>query len=168
MDGPKTATEWRSIIVDCMKQAGTFKECFALPVATLAKILEKRDKAEMFLEQTGGEILVEHVNQGGNVYIEQNPAVRLINDLNRDALTYMRECGITPKGLKQIAEALTLEKPEDPLDAIIRQIEEEVQEYDEDGDPIMRYSSGGKEIARKMTTEEIAEREARTGAKLRK
>ena len=168
MEAPKKAHEWQTIIEECMKAAGTHKDCFILPVKTLAAILEKRDKAEAFLEETGGEILVEHVNQGGNVYIEQNPAVRLINDLNRDALTYMRECGITPKGLKQITEKLQTEAPKDPFFDMIRRVEEMTQEYDEDGDPVERVVSGGKEIVRKMTPEEIAKRETKLDVKLRK
>lgn len=103
-----------------MRKAGTYNDCFVLPVTILSEILEKKDRAELHLQETGCEMIVEHVNQGGNVYAEQNPTVRLINDLNRDALTYMRECGITPKGLKQITEALQMEKAEDPLDKVLR------------------------------------------------
>lgn len=156
---PKTASEWQKMIEKCMKGAGTYREHFILPVKTLAAILEKRDKAEAFLEETGGEILVEHVNQGGNVYIEQNPAVRLINDLNRDALTYMRECGITPKGLKQICDAVQKEEKEDPLTQLIASIERSTIDYDEDGDPVTVYTTMDDkgnvvERFRKMTEEE--------------
>lgn len=172
MEEPRTAKQWQTIIEACMKGAGTYREHFILPVKTLAAILEKRDKAEKFLEDNGGEILVEHVNQGGNIYIEQNPAVRLINDLNRDALTYMRECGITPKGLKQITEAIQKEEPEDPLLKAIREIGESMVEYDEDGDPCTidtKFENGEMvETRRKMTPEEIKKLENMTGAHIQK
>lgn len=79
-------------------------------IATLADILEKRDKAQKLFESSGGNILVKHTNKAGATNIEQNPCLRLINDLNRDALAYWRELGLTPKGLKAINDNIGKEK----------------------------------------------------------
>ena len=128
---PKTAKEWRVLIEKCMQLAGTYSECFELPLRTLSEILEKREKAEAEWMAAGGQMTVEHVNQGGQVYIEQNPAVRLINDLNRDALTYMRECGITPKGLKQIKEAPLKAPEKDPLMEILNKLDADLNQPEE-------------------------------------
>lgn len=77
-------------------------ECFDHVIETLASILEERDQAEQAFQKTGGSVIIKHTNKGGATNLEQNPALRLMNDLNRDALTYWRELGLTPKGLKAI------------------------------------------------------------------
>ena len=105
-----TQAEWKRRIVRDMKEAGTYQKCFAATVDTLAGILEKRDKAQEMFEASGGNILVKHTNKGGATNIEQNPALRLINDLNRDALAYWRDLGLTPAGLKRINES-AVKKP---------------------------------------------------------
>lgn len=87
------------------KLAGTYRPWFDDVIATLADILERRDLAQKMFEQSGKNILVKHTNKAGATNIEQNPTLRMINDLNRDALAYWRDLGLTPAGLKKIDEA---------------------------------------------------------------
>ena len=102
--GDMTKAEWKNIITECAKQAGTYRLFFDSVINTLAAILERRDAAEAEFEAGGGEVVVEHTNKAGATNIEQNPILRLINDLNRDALAYWRDLGLTPAGLKRINE----------------------------------------------------------------
>lgn len=95
---------WRKKIRQAAEAAGTYQPCFDSLIDTLAGILEKRDNAEETFIRTGGNVLVQHTNKGGNTNIVQNPALRLVNDLNRDALAYWRDLGLTPAGLKRIDE----------------------------------------------------------------
>lgn len=99
------AEEWRSRIVAAMKDAGTYRGYFGPVIDTLAGILQRRDETEELFVATGSNVLVKHTNKAGATNIEQNPALRLINDLNRDALAYWRDLGLTPAGLKRINEA---------------------------------------------------------------
>lgn len=85
-----------------MKDAGTYQKYFDSVVGTLAGILERRDKAEALFVASGENVLVKHTNKGGATNIEQNPVLRLINDLNRDALAYWRDLGLTPAGYKRL------------------------------------------------------------------
>lgn len=119
----KTAKQWKTDIVKCMKVTGTYNECFRIAIDTLSQILEKRDKVEEEFQASGQGMTVEHTNKAGALNIEQNPLIRMINDLNRDALTYMRECGITPKGLKMINDKALDAKKIDPFEELIRKIE---------------------------------------------
>lgn len=93
---------WKKKIVESCEQAGTFRPYFLPVIETLAGILERRDDAVKMFEETGGNVLVKHTNKGGATNIEQNPALRLVNDLNRDALAYWRDLGLTPAGLRKI------------------------------------------------------------------
>ena len=97
-----TQSEWFEVIKSHTVAAGTYQTYFEPVIETLAGILEKRDLALNEFNKTGGKVLVKHTNKGGNVNIEQNPALRLVNDLNRDALTYWRDLGLTPAGLRKL------------------------------------------------------------------
>lgn len=98
------AEQWISKIKDACKEVGTYQSSFDIPISTLADILQKRDETEQQFKDEGRKYILEHTNAAGATNTEQNPLIRLINDLNRDALTYFRDLGLTPKGLKAINE----------------------------------------------------------------
>lgn len=95
---------WKRKVKAACESAGTYQPCFDSVIDTLASILERRDEAEATFVKTGGNVIVTHTNKGGNTNIVQNPCLRLVNDLNRDALAYWRDLGLTPAGLKRIDE----------------------------------------------------------------
>lgn len=109
------AKKWISKIKRDTKRAGTYKPYFDEVIKTLAMILEERDQAREAFEENGGRVIIEHTNKAGATNHEQNPALRLLNDLNRDALTYWRDLGLTPKGLKVINEQALQEQKADAL-----------------------------------------------------
>ena len=99
----KRAT-WKKRIKEACETAGTYRPFFDMVIDALAGILERRDLAIAEFENDGGNVLITHVNQAGEPNLVQNPALRLINDLNRDALQYWRDLGLTPAGLRRINE----------------------------------------------------------------
>jgi phage terminase small subunit len=103
--GSVEKSEWVTRITASCRAAGTYREWFTDVIDTLAAILERRDEAEVLFDEQGGEVLIEHTNKAGATNFEQNPILRMINDLNRDALAYWRDLGLTPAGLKKIDEA---------------------------------------------------------------
>lgn len=100
---------WKNRIKRACVAVGTYQKPFDSVIETLAEILERRDRALEEFEEDG-ELIIEHTNKGGSTNREQNPLIRLINDLNRDALTYWRDLGLTPAGLKRINDAAALKK----------------------------------------------------------
>ena len=98
------ASTWQRRIKTACEQAGTYRPYFDSVIITLAGILERRDIALKQFEESGGQVMVTHINKGGAENLEQNPALRAINDMNRDALAYWRDLGLTPAGLKRINE----------------------------------------------------------------
>jgi phage terminase small subunit len=117
------AKKWKSLIVKNCKAVGTYQKAFEPVIATLADILEKRDEAQEFYVTAGKQIIVEHTNKGGSTNLEQNPVVRLINDLNRDALQYWRELGLTPSGLRKINEESLKQDKRSALDKVLESLE---------------------------------------------
>lgn len=118
-----TKEEWKTSIVDAAVAAGTYQEYFDAVIDTLAGILDKRDKAQALFEASGENVLIKHTNKGGATNIEQNPVLRLINDLNRDALAYWRDLGLTPAGYKRLnVEAAQAKNKPDGLEKILSKL----------------------------------------------
>ena len=101
---PMTKKRWRDHITQCCKDAGTYKPYFDDVIDTLAEILYKRDRVQAAFRKMGGDVLVEHTNKGGNKNLELHPALKTVNDLNRDALSYWRDLGLTPAALRKLNE----------------------------------------------------------------
>jgi len=117
-----TAAEWKKRITRDVKAAGTYQKYFGSVIDTLSGILARRDDAEALFIAAGGNILVKHTNKGGATNIEQNPALRLINDLNRDALAYWRDLGLTPAGYKRLNLEAAQTKSNDGFEKILSQL----------------------------------------------
>ena len=98
---------WKAKIKQSCIDAGTYRPFFDNIIDELAGILERRDMADEAFIKTGGNVIVKHTNKNGSTNLEQNPALRLVNDLNRDALTYWKELGLTPAGFKRLGEQVT-------------------------------------------------------------
>ena len=95
---------WKAKIKQSCIDAGTYRPFFDNIIDELAGILERRDMADETFIKTGGNVIVKHTNKNGSTNLEQNPTLRLVNDLNRDALTYWKELGLTPAGFKRLGE----------------------------------------------------------------
>ena len=108
--------------MEACKEAGTYRPFFDDVIETLGDILSRRDEArEMFVE-SGGNVLVNHTNKAGATNVEQNPCLRLINDLNRDALAYWRDLGLTPAGYKRLNLEAAQAKSNDGFEKILSQL----------------------------------------------
>lgn len=116
------AKKWRKRIKDDTQAVGTYRPAFDSVIETLADILARRDQIREAFEESGEPPVVEHTNKGGSTNLEQNPAIRLINDLNRDALAYWRDLGLTPAGLKRIDEKAMQKKKGNALAEALREL----------------------------------------------
>lgn len=81
-----------------------YKGFFDYAIDTLAGILEKRDDAAQILDGEGEELIVDRTNRDGQTSRVKNPAFAVWDDLNKSALMYWRDLGLTPAGLKKINE----------------------------------------------------------------
>lgn len=99
------ASQWKKKIVKCCKEAGTYRKCFDMAIDNLADAMEKRDNAQAEFVRTGSRIVIPHTNKNGSTNLEQNPILRMINDLDAKIRDLWRELGLTPSSLKRINEA---------------------------------------------------------------
>lgn len=111
-----TEKQWKSRIVKACKAAGTYQKYFTTIIETLAAIMCRRDAVAEAFEEAGAEPLVEFTNKNGATNLIKNPMLTLINDLDRDALAYWRDLGLTPAGLKKINEHAVKNSKKNPLE----------------------------------------------------
>lgn len=104
---------WKTRIRKACMQAGTYKKFFDYTIDTLAGILEKRDEAAEILNNEEEELIVEQTNKGGFTNKVKNPAFSVWDDLNKSALVYWRDLGLTPAGLKKINEEVFVKAKEE-------------------------------------------------------
>lgn len=113
---------WKKRIIESCLSVGTYRPAFDDVIDTLAWILETRDDAIAEYEDSGKVPTVEHTNRSGITNVEQNPVLRLINDLNRDALTHFRDLGLTAAGLKKIDENALKQKKTSSLAKVLSEL----------------------------------------------
>ena len=56
-------------------------------------------------EESGRNPVVLHTNKSGNTNIVKNPALVVVDNLNKTALEYWKELGLTPASLRRINES---------------------------------------------------------------
>ena len=114
--------DWQKRIKESCEAAGTYRPFFDEVISPLAGILERRDEALRQFEVSGGHVIIAHTNKAGATNLEQNPARRAINDMNRDALAYWPDLGLTPAGLKKIDEKALKEQKKAGLSELLKGI----------------------------------------------
>lgn len=119
------ANYWKKKIEEQCTEAGTMRKSFVPTMDALAQILERRDIIyKQFLDE-GAQVVIEKTSDRGAKNMTQNPLFVAWKDLNTQALTYWRELGCTPKGLKQISEdnLKTTGKNKQTLSDILRELD---------------------------------------------
>lgn len=95
---------WKTRIKKACKDAGTYKPYFDYIIDTLSGILARRDEAAEILEAEDEPLIVEQTNKAGFTNQVKNPAYSVWDEMNKTALSYWRDLGLTPAGLKKINE----------------------------------------------------------------
>lgn len=97
-----TKSKWKNLILTQMTALGVQKDAYDSTVETLAAILEQRDKTFKEFLESGGKSVISYTNKGGSTNMTKNPLLVLWDDLNKSALAYWRELGLTPSSYKKM------------------------------------------------------------------
>lgn len=89
----------------------------------LAGILERRDAAVAEYDRDPRPV-IEYTNKAEATNIVKNPLLMLIDDMNRDALAYWRDLGLTPAGLRKINEQALKESAETKANGLLDRLME--------------------------------------------
>ena len=115
-------TAWKNRIISATKAVGTYRDAFLPMIDTLANILAERDKIYQEYVETGAKPVVEHTNKNGSTNRTKNPLLVSWGDMNTSALSYWRDLGLTPAGLKKIDESAIKGKKVSALGDILRDL----------------------------------------------
>ena len=99
-----TKLKWKRKIIEQCQAVGTYREPFLPVIETLAATLEQRDKTRKEFDESGAQSVVAYTNKFGATNYSKNPLLVLWDELNKSALAYWRDLGLTPAGLKKIDE----------------------------------------------------------------
>ena len=114
------AKKWKSVIKRKMTEVGTYKPAFDKTIETLATILEHRDDIYTVFLAEGGFYIVEKISDRGARNAGKNPLFVMWTELNAQALSYWRDLGLTPAGLKRIDEnAVKISGNKDTFESIL-------------------------------------------------
>ena len=116
------AAQWKRKLIQQCKDADTYQEYFQGAISTLASLLERRDEAYAEFVAYGCRTMVERVSDRGAVNQVVNPLLKLWQELNRDALAYWRDLGLTPAGYKRLNLEAAQTKSNDGFEKILSQL----------------------------------------------
>ena len=94
--------DWRREIIKKCESIGTYRKEYLPIINTLADIMEERDRVRTRYRSEGAEVLVEKKSDRGAVNKVKNPLLTAWEDLDRIALAYWRDLGLTPAGFKKL------------------------------------------------------------------
>lgn len=94
--------QWYKKIVKACKSAGTYEKYFETVIDTLSGIMEDRDITEKLYRESGSQPVIVEINKAGAEYYTKNPCLTVLQDLNKSALSYWRDLGLTPAGYKKL------------------------------------------------------------------
>lgn len=118
-----TKAKWKDLIIDQMTALGVQNDSYNSAVETLASILEQRDKTYKEFKKSGGLSVIQYTNKGGSTNMTKNPLLVLWDDLNKSALSYWRELGLTPSSYKKMTGSTMKEEKQGALVAALAGIE---------------------------------------------
>ena len=117
-----TETGWKKRLNRDCKALGTYKSEFDTVIETLSKILAQRDATfEQFIDE-GGHILILKISDRGAENRVKNPLLGIWKELNDQAIVYLRELGLSPKGYKAITDEILKEKKTDALTQALKEL----------------------------------------------
>ncbi len=95
-------SRWKTKIKKACVSMGTYNDNMDSSIDALAKVLEIRDAAIMQFDNDGKKPVIEKTNNKGFSNLEKHPSISIINEYSMTALSYFRELGLTPKGIKAV------------------------------------------------------------------
>ena len=115
----KLEKRYKRQIVRKMKSIGTYNASFMYTINVLAKVLADYEATTERFERTGGHMVIKHTNKSGATNIVKNPLYQAIEKLRDDIITYSRELGLTPAGLKRINKDGAQPDKQSPLERVL-------------------------------------------------
>ena len=96
-----TKSKYKNLILEQLLALKIYESSYDHVIESLAAILEQRDKTFREFKKSGGESVIKYTNKGGSTNMTKNPLLGMWDELNKTALAYWRELGLTPSSYKK-------------------------------------------------------------------
>lgn len=97
-----TKAKYKNLIQRQLSALGIEGKNYDSVIDSLALILVQRDETRKEFEESGGKSVIEYTNKGGSTNMTKNPILVIWDELNKTALAYWRELGLTPSSYKKL------------------------------------------------------------------
>ena len=97
-----TKAKYKNLIQKQLSALGIEGKSYDSVIDSLALILVQRDETRKEFEESGGKSVIEYTNKGGSTNMTKNPILVIWDELNKTALAYWRELGLTPSSYKKL------------------------------------------------------------------
>lgn len=114
--------DYKKNIINKMKEVNTYNKSFEHAINVLARTLSDYERTIDKFEDLGGSMVIKHTNKNGSTNIVKNPLYQAIEKLRDDILSYSKELGLTPAGLKRINDKGLGDEKESTLAKALRQL----------------------------------------------
>lgn len=94
--------EWEDVLKAQIKFDRDYIPSFETTVQILSEMLAERDRVYKAYVDTGAQPVVNFTSDRGAINLKQNPLLKQWHDLNVAALSYLRDLGLTPAGLRKL------------------------------------------------------------------
>ena len=117
-----TAKEYESIIKKQMQFDTDAIKSFQTCIEICAQILEERDRVQAAYIEGGQKPVIEFTSDRGAVNLKTNPLLKEWQELNAQALLYLRDLGINPAGRRKIQGSAIHERGTRSANEILNEI----------------------------------------------
>ena len=97
-----TKAKYKNLIQRQLSALGIEGKNYDSVIDSLALILVQRDETRKEFEESGGKSVIEYTNKGGSTNMTKNPILVIWDELNKTALAYWRELGLTPSSYTKL------------------------------------------------------------------
>lgn len=113
---------WKRKIIEQMTARGTYDDCHLSIIETCAEILARRDEAIKIWREEGSEYMCTFTSDRGATNQKKNPLLGVIQEHERDALSYWTALGMTPQSMKKQIQEKPEEEKLSPLARALMQV----------------------------------------------
>ena len=114
---------WKRRIIEQMEQVGTYKDAHLPIIETCAEILARRDEALKQWRDEGSIYMSTFTSDRGATNQKKNPLLGVVQEHEKDALSYWTALGLTPQSMKkQMQEEKQEEEKLSPLAKALLQV----------------------------------------------
>lgn len=119
-----TKKKYKNLILKQLSALGIQEKSYDSVIESLAEILVQRDATRKEFEDGGGKSVIEYTNKGGATNMSKNPLLVMWDEMNKTALAYWRELGLTPSAYKKLTgDGVKKESNQKGLAAALAEIE---------------------------------------------